>query len=325
MPEAVWSVYVNQNNDSTLWVGDAAGPDGASSMTLEASILVGSEVGPQTVTLRKAGQAGTYYRVDAGPGLTSSISGRHNAFAIGDWDTAREIDITVDPSALASPGLFASQIIISNLDLTTGAGLGRGAQDADDTITVEIGVFQPALVSFDSNAGVDDLLVQFGVIGLGSGSAFEEIELFNIAPLAFGAGADIELIGGIGDTAALAVDFDPVFSLAPGGVAGLTAILSDAAQGEFEAVYTFRVFNDRSVFADPGEATDLVLGLAGTVGGQVCIPDLSPPFGVLNFFDVAAYLTLYTNQDPAADLTGDGLINFFDVSLYMTLYNAGCP
>lgn len=325
MPEVVWSVYVNQNNDSTLWVGDAPGPDGASSVSLEASILLGASVDPQAVTLHKAGQAGTYYRVDAGPGLTSSISGRHNAFAIGEWDTAREIEITVDPAALAAPGLFNSQIIITNLDLTTGAGLGRGAQDADDTITVEIGVYELAVVSFDPNAVVDDLLVQFGVIELGSGPASEQIDLFNIAPLAFGARADIELVGAAGDTAALAVDFDPVFSLAPGGVAGLTATLSDAVQGEFGAVYTFRVFNDRSVFADPGDATDLVLRLAGTVGGQVCIPDLSPPFGVLNFFDVAAFLSLYTAQDPQADMNDDGQINFFDVSAYITLYNAGCP
>ena len=325
MPEAVWSVYVNQNNDSTLWVGQSAGPDGASSVTLAADILLGTSVDAQTVTLRKAGEAGTYFRVDAGTGLMSSITGRHNAFAIGEWDTTREIEVAVDPSALSAPGLFNSQIIIRNLDLTTGAGPGRGAQDADDTISVEIGVYEPAVVSFDANTVVDDLLVQFGVIELGSGPASEQIDLFNIAPLAFGAGADIELVGGVGDTAALAVDFDPVFSLAPGGVAGLTAVLSDTVQGEFDAVYTLRVFNDRSVFADPGEATDLVLRLGGTVGGQVCIPDLSPPLGVLNFFDVAAFLSLYTAQDPGADMNDDGQINFFDVSAYITLYNAGCP
>jgi hypothetical protein len=58
-----------------------------------------------------------------------------------------------------------------------------------------------------------------------------------------------------------------------------------------------------------------------------CSPaDLSEPYGVLNFFDVAAYLALYNNADPAADLAPPfGVINFFDLSEYLTLYNAGCP
>ncbi|MCC5822859.1 MAG: S8 family serine peptidase [Phycisphaerales bacterium] len=57
-----------------------------------------------------------------------------------------------------------------------------------------------------------------------------------------------------------------------------------------------------------------------------CSPaDLAEPYGVLNFFDLAAYLDLYNAGDMAADLTGDGQLNFFDVSTYLDLYNAGCP
>lgn len=57
-----------------------------------------------------------------------------------------------------------------------------------------------------------------------------------------------------------------------------------------------------------------------------CNPaDLADPCGVLNFFDVSAYLTAYLNQDPLADFNGDSLINFFDVSLFLTAFNNGCP
>lgn len=58
-----------------------------------------------------------------------------------------------------------------------------------------------------------------------------------------------------------------------------------------------------------------------------CSPaDLSEPYGVLNFFDVATYLTLYNNADPAADIAPPfGVINFFDLSEFLTIYNAGCP
>ncbi len=32
--------------------------------------------------------------------------------------------------------------------------------------------------------------------------------------------------------------------------------------------------------------------------------------GMLNFFDVSAFLAAYTAQDPVADFTGDGMFNF---------------
>jgi hypothetical protein len=57
-----------------------------------------------------------------------------------------------------------------------------------------------------------------------------------------------------------------------------------------------------------------------------CQADLAAPFGVLNFFDLAAYIALYNAMDPAADLAAPfGTLNFFDISTYIALYNAGCP
>lgn len=56
-----------------------------------------------------------------------------------------------------------------------------------------------------------------------------------------------------------------------------------------------------------------------------CPADLTGD-GVLNFFDLAFYLTLFNSGDPAADLAPPfGLINFFDLSEYLSRYNAGCP
>lgn len=56
-----------------------------------------------------------------------------------------------------------------------------------------------------------------------------------------------------------------------------------------------------------------------------CQADLNTD-GVLNFFDLAAYLALFTSGDPAADLAPPfGVLNFFDLSAYLVLFNAGCP
>ncbi len=58
-----------------------------------------------------------------------------------------------------------------------------------------------------------------------------------------------------------------------------------------------------------------------------CSPaDLAAPFGVLNFFDLSAYLALFNAGDPAADLAAPfGTLNFFDLSAYLASFNAGCP
>ncbi len=56
------------------------------------------------------------------------------------------------------------------------------------------------------------------------------------------------------------------------------------------------------------------------------VADLAEPHGVLNFFDLSAYLALFNAGDPAADLAAPfGELNFFDLAAYLNVYNAGCP
>ncbi len=47
--------------------------------------------------------------------------------------------------------------------------------------------------------------------------------------------------------------------------------------------------------------------------------------GQLNFFDVSAFLSAYSSNDPVADFNDDGQLNFFDVSVFLMLYGQGCP
>ncbi len=61
-----------------------------------------------------------------------------------------------------------------------------------------------------------------------------------------------------------------------------------------------------------------------TITGSVCAADLTGD-GMLDFFDVSAFLNAYTAMEPVADLTGDGVYDFFDVSAFLNAYNAGCP
>lgn len=46
----------------------------------------------------------------------------------------------------------------------------------------------------------------------------------------------------------------------------------------------------------------------------------------VDFFDLAAFLTAYTAQQPAADLAEPlGVYNFFDVAAFVSAFSAGCP
>ncbi len=47
--------------------------------------------------------------------------------------------------------------------------------------------------------------------------------------------------------------------------------------------------------------------------------------GTLDFFDISAFLTAFSEQDAVADFTGDALFDFFDISSFLMLYSNGCP
>lgn len=47
--------------------------------------------------------------------------------------------------------------------------------------------------------------------------------------------------------------------------------------------------------------------------------------GLVDFFDVSAFLAAYASMDPVADFNQDGAFNYFDVSVFLSGYAAGCP
>lgn len=57
---------------------------------------------------------------------------------------------------------------------------------------------------------------------------------------------------------------------------------------------------------------------------EQCPPDFDDN-GLLNFFDIAAFVVFFQTQDPRADFNADGLFNFFDFSEYLAAFNGGCP
>lgn len=61
-------------------------------------------------------------------------------------------------------------------------------------------------------------------------------------------------------------------------------------------------------------------------GEAPCPADLAVPFGVLDFFDVQAFLAAFTAMDPVADFAPPtGVFDFFDVAAYLDAFSSGCP
>jgi len=97
------------------------------------------------------------------------------------------------------------------------------------------------------------------------------------------------------------------------------------AHVEAEGFIGYGAFNDR--------ALDAIVAFGGSGWSvnqpepgcaAVCAADLSGD-GVLNFFDISAFLGAFNMQESAADFTGDWLFNFFDISAFLVAFNAGCP
>lgn len=85
-----------------------------------------------------------------------------------------------------------------------------------------------------------------------------------------------------------------------------------------------------SPYADDDPAgTDPVFdsGRAYTIDlacGSICRVDLSAPFGAIDIFDFLAFLDLFAQGDPTADMNGDGVFDTFDFLEFLNQFSAGC-
>jgi endonuclease I len=266
-PEFVWSVFVNQENDSQLYVGAAPAVDGSSSLEVDLGrvIVGGSLPAAQGVELHRNGFDGTYFEVTASGSAVSSINGRFNAFPLNTTGTASRIfDVGLDASTAAA-GLQSGTVTIRNLDITTEGGVGRGANDAADLITVSLAVLDHATPSFLAGGTSDMLTLDFGTLLQGGPTHTLSFDIFNRA-------------GGLGSQWTAALDLDGIVQNDPSGVftstlapftdlpAGLftsaTVSMATAVVGSFSGSLLLN-FSDEDL---PGAtSSSMTVSLLGTV------------------------------------------------------------
>lgn len=321
-PWYVWSVYVDQMNDTQLSVAD---PDanGASAAQIDLAAYVGTPAPLQTVSVLKTGFDGTYFSVTVTGDAVSPQEGPYNAFPLVTGTGVDFADIEVGLTAPPFSGIAVGTVVIDNLDVTTGGGPGAGANDADDVVTLTLTVLDRSEGSFDASADVDALAHAFGSVPAGGGEAEFFFNIHNLEPTPGLTGSLwITGVSGIGDTGVLSLEPAVESVVQAGDFVVWRAVLDDTAPGTFEATYTIQVADDPSVLGSIS-GPSLVVHLTGTVTGG-CPADLTGD-GELTLDDLDAFIVAFLSADLAADLTGDGVINLDDLDTFIASFLAGCP
>ncbi len=276
-PEYVWSVFMDQLNDTKLTLaGGTTFSDGSSTRELDLGrVIVGASMpSAPSVTLSKAGVDGTYYEVTTSGSAFSDVTGRYNAFAMGAAGS-KVLNVGLTGST-ATPGTLSGSVTVNNLDVTTGLGSGFGALDGNDTINLSLDVLGHANPSFALDSDLNAL-----TIDLGQATQFSEL-----LPAAefmlgnFGAiddlMADLRLTGvtGSGDTEVLFLAPTSFDDLAVGTSRLMFAGGGVAELGLFSATYTL-AFADENL---PGASVlePLTLNLLLEVVAEV--PSLAGDF-----------------------------------------------
>lgn len=266
-PELVWSIFVDQANDSRIAIaGTTVGADGASTREVDLGrVFVGGAVlAAQSLTLNKTGMDGTYFEVTTSGAATSSLAGRFNAFRTNQSDS-KSIEVGLNTNT-STAGLRSGTVTIDNLDITTGGGAGRGASDANDVFDVSLTVLHHATPSFSGGSELTTLFHDFGSFVEGAVSPTFSFDVFNFGILAaFTADLDFDSLVPAGDASSFLTNLSPAagaLTLAGGASANFDALISTATAGEFAAAYTLW-FSDEDL---PGALTkSLSLVLVGEV------------------------------------------------------------
>ncbi|TVQ63919.1 MAG: hypothetical protein EA378_00560 [Phycisphaerales bacterium] len=347
-PEYVWAIFSRAPgqplypapgnpwpNESTIYIGSAPEADGSSTLAVDlGNVLQHADAPGETVFINKLGQTPTTYRVTT---TGEAVADRSNWEAFPFNAGVQTLTVGFDAASTGVLGEASGTVIVTNTDLTS-AGLGMGAQDADDVVELTMRVVAPGVPSFDPDAQVLSTTVDLGVAG--SGTVGVDIPLY-VLPGGVGvtpaqtAGLVIAPLDEAGDLDAIQLILPPGLLAEPLTPATLVGQLSaSAGLGSYAATFELELLQD-AVGVSPLQTVTLTL--TGVVGSP-CPADITGPAfdgvpdGSVNIADLNFYLAAWMEQSatgPAqtgfnADLTGpsfdgvpDGSVNIADLNFYL--------
>ena len=324
-PEFVWSIYMDQMNDSTITVaGGSNSANGSSSLQVDfGTAIVGANISAsELITLNKAGNDGTYYTVELFGDAMSDIEGDDNAFRTNGTDSRSvNVSLAYDPQ---TAGTYSGAVMIDNLDITTQGGLGNGANDGNDFVSLTLDLLDHSNASFLDLGDFNVFTIDLGEISLGEAVPAVDFSIFNLASQAgaqLTASMDLISVNSLPQNSFLTFS-DPLFiglsaddsiELSVGGTPTQLGV------GSTEFVI---VVSDEDV---PG-AEQQTLQLTVTydvVAAGVLLGD-SDLNGVVDFLDIAPFIAILTNGDflAQADCNEDGEVNFLDIASFIGILAA---
>jgi endonuclease I len=318
-PEFVWSVFVDQANDTHL---------SASTDNIDLGrAIVGAPLPTATVTIHKTGVAGTYYEVHTTGAATASIAGRFNAFPM-DAPGAHEMTVGLGPvGAIAGP--LAGTVVVDNLDITLGGGAGRGGNDPDDVVTVAAALFDRAQPSLADDDIVTTLALDFGTLSAGGAPQTRTLTLYNLVQTpGYTAALDLDAVTFDGDADVFTTTLAPLSDLAAGAAHTFTVSMHPDAPGAFGGTFALACSDENL----PGAAAfaRLTIVVSGTVTAGLC-GDTNCD-GVVDTADIDnfVYVVVHGTAAPgcpeslqAADVNGDGVVDTADIDAFVAAVIAG--
>jgi endonuclease I len=227
-PEYVWSIFVDQANDTSIATS-------TNSVDL-GRVIVGSSFGTQSVTVNKTGVDGTYYSVTTSGDATSTVTGHNNAFAM---DSAGSKNTTIGlGSSTATAGLKTGTVTVDNLDITTQGGAGKGANDADDVVVVTGAVLDHAAPSLSAISATSSLTLDFGNLQQSSGSHTLTFDLCNLMQTAgYTARLDLDSFSFSGDAGVFSSNLAAFSNLDAGSSQEFSIFCDTSLLGSFSGTY----------------------------------------------------------------------------------------
>ena len=313
-PEFVWPIWGLGPNNATLFVGAAANPDGSSALNLDLGRALLGHTFATSVPLHKSGAHPTTWTIALSGDVESDAGDTPHTYPFDIVPPSipqPTIPIVVDTAPLGY-GPFAGAITIDNTDLTS-AGPGKGAQDADDTITVLGEAVDHANPSFDPVGDFNGVVVDFGTVGRFASVAPATVSLWNL-PSVHGATAhlDIDAVNASGDTAVLSISLTPAAGLPAAQAVQFAASVDTAAPtGAYEAVFTVTVSDENIPGATPlGSVTVTVTAVVA----PACDGDINGDGATSaeDFVILAGNFGQSVTPHTQGDLNGDGQVDAAD-------------
>lgn len=296
-PEYAWSVFVDQENDTRLSLaGTTPSADGSSTrdVNLGRVFVGGAAPSPVSVGLNKNGVDGTYYQVSTAGAAFTDAGEYSRPVPMGALaGTFSSFDVGLNVST-ATAGYYTGSIVVDNLDVTTAGGVGRGANDGDDTVNLAFDVVNHALASFTADVLTTSLTVDFGQVTIGSGTLAEELSIFNFggtgAPT-FAADLDIDSLAVVG-SGGMSLDLAPTFGIGQGAGVVFDAFFDTSNLGAFANTFTIYLSDEDLLGA---QQSTLSLTLLGEV---IAAPGLAGDYNGDGRVDAADYTVWRDGNSP---------------------------